>query len=331
VSESRGVLVLAECEGRELTKTSTELVTAGLKLAREMDEPLLAVVAGAAVENAARDLSNRGVSMVIAVADSLFATYHPESYLALVTQTCRELGPRVVLMGHTDVGRDLAPRLAFALGAGMAPNCVSMEFAAESGALQVTRPVFGGKAHGLFTLTGAEPHVVTVGQRVFEPAAPHAEPGGEIRAFTPTIDSGFRMAVVQRIENPSEGIRLEDAAIVVSGGRGMGSADAFDRLRELAAALGGSVGASRAAVDSGWVPSNLQVGLTGAIVGPDVYLAIGISGAAQHMAGCLSAKRIIAINSDPEAPIFQRAPYGAVADWREVLPPLIEKCRATAG
>jgi electron transfer flavoprotein alpha subunit len=139
------------------------------------------------------------------------------------------------------------------------------------------------------------------------------------------------MSVAERAKDASEGIKLEDATVIVSGGRGIGSTEGFSQLKELAAALGGCVGASRAPVDNGWVPTNLQVGLTGTVVSPNVYLAVGISGAAQHMAGCSSSNTIIAINRDPEAPIFHRAHYGAVADWKEVIPALIEKCKTILG
>ena len=184
-------------------------------------------------------------------------------------------------------------------------------------------------ANGLFTLTGGTPYVATIGQKVFEPAAAQISAQGEVGAVSPGLDpASFRTSLVEHVEDATEGIRLEDATVVVSGGRGIGGAEGFELLKELARVLGGAVGASRAPVDNGWVPSNLQVGLTGTVVSPNVYLAVGISGAAQHMAGCSSAKTIIAINRDPEAPIFQRAPFGAVADWREILPPLIEKCRS---
>jgi len=257
------------------------------------------------------------LARVFAVEDALFTHYHPEAYLAAVTQLVREICPRVVLMGHTDLGRDLAPRLAFD---------------ASSKALRLTRPVFGGKAHGLYTLSGAEPSVVTLAQKVFEPAAGHPDQAAEVVTFAPQVDSAsFKTSVAERVEDASEGIKLEDAAVIVSGGRGIGSAEGFAQLRDLAAALGGAVGASRAPVDNGWVPTNLQVGLTGTVVSPDVYLAIGISGAAQHMAGCSSSRTIIAINRDPEAPIFQRAHYGAVADWKEVMPALTDKCKTMLG
>jgi electron transfer flavoprotein alpha subunit len=329
VSQGTGVLFLAERKGQGLSGMSAELATAGLKIAGQLGEGVSAVLAGTNLGDSAQQLINLGAQKVYAIEDPIFSRYNAELYMALMTQVCREVQPKVVLMGHTEMGRDLAPRLACGLEVAWAPNCVGLDIDEGTGLLQVTRPVFGGKGHGLFTLTEATPHVATVGQKVFEPAIPQAGVEGEIIAFAPTIDAtAFRASLVERVEDAGEGIKLEDATVIVSGGRGIGSAEGFAQLKELAAALGGCIGASRAPVDNGWVPSSLQVGLTGAVVSPNVYIAVGISGAAQHMAGCSSAKTIIAINRDPEAPIFQRAPFGVVGDWREILPPLIEKCRA---
>ena len=183
---------------------------------------------------------------------------------------------------------------------------------------------------GTFTLTGGEPYVATIGRAVYEPAV--AAGAGEVVPFSVAIDpAGFRSTLVEHVADSYEGVKLEDAPVIVAGGRGIGGADGFKKLRELADVLGGAVGASRAPVDSGWVPNHLQVGLTGAVVSPNVYIAIGISGAAQHMAGCSSSKTIIAINRDPEAPIFRRVPYGVVGDWKEIVPELIEKCRGLRG
>jgi electron transfer flavoprotein alpha subunit len=332
VSPSKDVLFLAERRGQELTRMSAELTTAGLKIAGRLGHGLSAVLAGTELEDSAQELISMGVRKVYVVEDPALSRYSPEPYLALMTRICRELQPAVLLLGHTDTGRDLGPRLAFKLDVGLAPNCVGLDVDPESGVLQVTRPVFGGKAHGYFTLRDAEPQIVTVGPRVFEPAPTDGGPQGEIVSFAHAVDAtAFKTTIVDRVDEGGEGVRLEDATVIVSGGRGVGSAEDFAGLKELAAVLGGCVGASRAAVDNGWVPSNLQVGLTGTVVSPNVYIAIGISGAAQHMAGCSSAKTIIAINRDPEAPIFQRAPFGVVADWREILPPLIEKCRSMRG
>jgi electron transfer flavoprotein alpha subunit len=332
MSEQQTILLVAEQRGDELAKSSRELVTAARQTARGYGAQVAALVAGGQAADNARELAALGVDKVYAVNDTLFSTYDPEPYLELLAQVCAELRPVLVLMAHSDLGRDLAPRLAFRLGTGLAPNCVDLAFDPGSAVLHVTRPVFGGKAHGRFTLLGAGPHVVTLSQKVFEPAVAGSAGSGEIVPLAPVIDpAAFRTSIVERIIDDSEGVKLEDADVIVSGGRGIGSAEEFAKLKELASLLGGCVGASRAAVDSGWVPSNLQVGLTGSIVSPKVYLAVGISGAAQHMAGCSSAETIIAINKDREAPIFQRAAYGAVADWREVVPALIEKCRAMFG
>ena len=329
MGQYKGVLFLAERRGEELARVSAELATAGRKIAEQLGEGLSAVLVGTALGDSAQELINMGVQKVYVVQDPIFSSYNPEPYLALMSQICGQVQPKVLLMGHTEIGRDLAPRLAFGLDTGFAPNCVFVDVEQDSGTILVTRPVFGGKAHGLFTLTDAGPHIITVGPKVFEPASAEGQAQGEVINFAPVLDPAtFRTAVIERVDESAEGIRLEDAAVIVSGGRGIGSAESFAELRELAAVLGGCVGGSRAAIDNGWVPSNLQVGLTGSVVSPNVYIAIGISGAAQHMAGCSSAKTIIAINRDPEAPIFRRAPFGVVADWREILPPLIEKCRS---
>ncbi|MGI5939257.1 MAG: electron transfer flavoprotein subunit alpha/FixB family protein [Thermoleophilia bacterium] len=332
MSQEKGVLFLAERRGGGLARTSAELVTAGLKIAAELGEECSAALVGTGLGDDAQQLIDMGVQRVYVVEDDSFSRYEPESYLEIMTQLCREAQPKVVLMSHAEVGRDLAPRLAFALDTGFAPNCVDVVLEAESSRLQVTRPVFGGKAQGLFTLTDAAPHILTIGLKVFEPAVAESGRQGEITSVVPAIETAaFKTSIVEHVDEEVEGVRLEDAGVVVAGGRGVGSAEGFEQLKELATALGGCVGASRASIDNGWVPSNLQVGLTGAVVSPNVYVAVGISGAAQHMAGCSSAKTIIAINSDPEAPIFQRAPFGVVADWKEIVPPLIEKCRSMSG
>ena len=328
MGENKGVLFLAECREQGLANSALELATAAREIAARLGEEVYGVVVGAGISRAAVALAGLGGTTVYSVDDPLLLHYHPEAYLAVFRRLIEESSPRVVLMGHTDVGRDLGPRLAFALGTGFCPNCVAVEVDAGSKSLQLTRPVFGGKANGLFTLTGTRPRVATIGQKVFQPASCGAGEAAELVIFAARLDAdSFRMSVAARVEDTSEGLKLEDAPVVVSGGRGIGSAEGFAQLKELAEALGGCVGASRPPVDNGWVRSNLQVGLTGTVVSPDVYLAVGISGAAQHIAGCSSAKTIIAINRDPDAPIFRRAHYGAVADWREVVPVLTAEIR----
>ena len=332
MSDSSGVLFLAEGKGQGLATITAELATAAATLASQLGEEVSALLAGSELAGSVQELARLGIKKVYVTEAPLFSAYQAEPYLALLAQLVEPAGPRVVLLGHTELGRDLAPRLAAAMDVAWAPNCVALEVDQASGALRITRPVFGGKANGLFTLGGAAPYIATIGQKVFEPAVPTTNAPGEIVPFALALDpAGFRTSLVERVEDAADGMRLEDASVIVAGGRGMGGIDGFKLLRELAEILGGAVGASRAPVDNGWVPSNLQVGLTGTVVSPTVYLAVGISGAAQHMAGCSSSKTIIAFNRDPEAPMFQRASYGVVGDWREILPPLIEKCRGMRG
>jgi electron transfer flavoprotein alpha subunit len=326
MGENRGVLFLAECRDQNLTKISYELATAARETAAKLGEQVWAAVVGSGMADTASELAGLGAEKVYVVDHPLFTHYHPEAYLSLLTKLASEISPRVVLMGHTDMGRDLAPRLAFALDAGVCTNVVSIECDPASKVLRFTRPTFGGKANGLFSLTDTQPLVVTVGQKVFKPASAGAERPAELVDFAQRVGVGpFRASPVSRVEDASEGTKLEDAAVIISGGRGIGGAEGFQQLTELAVTMGGSLGASRAPVDNGWVPANLQVGLTGVVVSPGVYLAVGISGASQHMAGCSSANVIIAINRDPDAPIFQRAHYGVVADWREIVPALTEE------
>lgn len=329
MSQNRGVLLLAEMRDGGLARISAELVTAGQKIAADLGEDLMALIAGSDVAAAAQEIAGMGVQKVYTAQDPLFAQYQAEAYLALAQKACDTLQPKAVLMGHTEMGRDLAPRLAFKLDTALAPNCVEINVDKDADTFAVSRPAFGGKAHGLFVLAGAEPHLMTIGPKVFEPAEAGAAGGGSVTALDYSVDpSGFKIKVVERVSDSEEGLRLEDAAVIVSGGRGMGSAEGFADLTPLAEALGGCVGASRVPVDNGWAPSKLQVGLTGTVVSPNVYIAVGISGAAQHMAGCSSAKTIIAINRDPEAPIFQRAHFGVVGDWKEIVPALALKCRS---
>jgi electron transfer flavoprotein alpha subunit len=328
MSDRGGVLFLAERKGQGLAKISGELATAAAALAAQLGEEVFALLAGTGLESSAKELAGLGVNKVYVADEALYSRYQAEPYSGLITQLVEQAKPRVILLGHTELGCDLAPRLASKLDVAWAANCVALDANPASGALKITRPVFGGKANGLFTLSGSGPHVATIGQAVFDPAVTAAGALGKLVPFSAALDpAGFRSALLEHVEDFAEGIKLEDAAVIVSGGRGIGGAEGFKVLTELAGVLGGAVGASRVPVDCGWVPSHLQVGLTGAVVSPNVYLAIGISGAAQHMAGCSSSKTIIAINRDPEAPIFQRVPYGVVGDWREIVPELIEKCR----
>ncbi len=239
----------------------------------------------------------------------------------------KDISPRVVLIGRTNQGRELAPRLAFRLGVGLAQDCLEVSVDSASKTLFANRPVYGGNAVAVVSCNYT-PQVAAIRPKVYEPLEPDASRQGQVVSFPVELDlAQARSRVVDVVTEESEGIKLEEARIVVSGGRGLGGPEPFQDLEQLAKALGGAVGASRAAVDSGWVPSSYQVGLTGKTITPEVYITVAISGASQHMAGCSGAKVIVAINKDAEANIFKEARYGVVGDWKEIVPAFTEAVR----
>jgi electron transfer flavoprotein alpha subunit len=230
-------------------------------------------------------------------------------------------------MGQTDTGRNVAPRLAFRLGAALATDCVDLAIDPEKKRLLQTKPVYGGNAMSVFT-SDIDPQIATIRTKAMMPLEPDASRKGEVVNLDAGLDdSVVKARVRERVVEEIEGVRIQDAEIVVSGGRGIGSTDGFKQLEELAAALKGAVGASRPPCDNGWVPDTLQVGLTGKIIAPDVYIAVAISGSSQHISGCSGSKNIIAINKDPEANIFRVARFGIVGDWKKVLPAFTAKVR----
>jgi len=220
------------------------------------------------------------------------------------------------------VGRDLGPRFAVRAGTAVAMDCIDLSI--DGGRLVMTRPVYGGNAHAAYT-SKTSPAVATVRAKSQEPLEADASRSGEIKALS--ADVSTRAKVVGRQEVKAEGIRLEDAKVVVSGGRGLGGPEGFEPLHQLANILGGAVGASRAVVDLGWVPVGMQVGLTGKVVTPDLYIAVGISGASQHVAGITGVKNVVAVNKDKDADIFKISRYGAIADWKPFMTAFIEECR----
>lgn len=242
-----------------------------------------------------------------------------------LTALVKELGPDVVLFAKSDAGSVIAPRIAVRLNAPFAADCTAIEKSGDS--LTVTRPVHGGNANARFKLKNTGPYVISVRPGSYEPTA-STSPAPEPVPFDATPHIGEpRSTLIRTVQEAHEGVRLEDAEVVVSGGRGLGGPEPFTQLQELADLLGGAVGASRAACDAGWIDHSHQVGLTGKTVSPRLYLSFGISGASQHMAGCSSARNIAAVNTDPDASIFSDARFGVVGDWKKVLPALISAVR----
>ena len=269
-----------------------------------------------------------GASAVYTVHDPTLDGPDIDPKVAALTEVCRQIAPRVLLVGKTQDGKEIGPRVAFRLGAGLAQDCIRVGVDAETGRVVATRPVYGGSAMAAVTFPGDGLQVAIMRGRAYEPPAPDASRIGDIVPVT--VDLGAspnRVRNIRTVAQASEGVRLEDADIVVAGGRGLGGPEPFELLGQLTDLLGGAMGASRAACDAGWIDHSYQVGLTGRTIAPNVYITVGISGASQHMAGCSGARHIVAINKDREANIFKDASYGVVGDWQAVIPSFMETVR----
>jgi electron transfer flavoprotein alpha subunit len=308
-----GVLILAELADGAAAPITAELVGAAQRLGAG---PVSAVLIGSGIESAAAQIT--GVDKVYVVDDPSLAEYTNDGYTAAALAAAQQADPAVILLGQTSTGRDLAPALAYKLDTAVAMDTVALEM--QDGKLHTTRPAYGGNARAVNSFS-ASPAVATVRPKSQDPAAGGAAGTVEKVAFTP---GAVRSKVTDRKVATAEGVRLEDAAVVVSGGRGLGGPEGFQGIEELAHLLGAAVGCSRAVADLGWRPVAEQVGLTGKVVSPTMYIAVAISGASQHMAGCSGSKNIIAINKDADANIFKASRFGIVADYKVALPAFIE-------
>ncbi len=324
-----GVLVFGEIIEGKLAAVSTEALGIGRKLADSLGQELAAVIIGSGIGNVANQAISFGANKVYVIDNAMFANYTNDGFVGAMEKLNAKVAPEIILMGQSSVGMDLSPRLAFRLGTATVLDCVNLTI--ENGKLQKTKPVYGGNAQAVY-VSETKPQMATIRAKAFEPNGPDTSRSGEIINFDPGLDaSAIRQKVVGRVKEEAEGIKLEDAQLVVCGGRGMGSAEAFGVLYDLAKVLNGAVGASRPPCDSGWVPANLQIGLTGKMVGPTVYIGVALSGSSQHQSGMSGSKNIIAINKDPEANIFGIAHYGVVGDYKKVVPAFKTKCKELLG
>ena len=329
-AQGRGVWVFAEQRDGKIAGVSFELLGAGRGLAEKLGTELVAVLFGG-TDHAARELIGWGADKVFHCDDPLLSAFNDEPYAALLSKLIEEQKPEIVLTGATPIGRSFFPRVAAKLKAGLTADCTSLEIDEETNNLLQIRPAFGGNIMATIFCPHARPQMATVRPRVMKRGTYDASKNGEIiRISAKGIAS--RTKVVETVKEVSElAINLQDANIIVAGGRGMGGEKGFQLLHELADALGASVAASRAAVDEGWIPYRHQVGQTGKTVSPKLYIACGISGAVQHLVGMQSSDVIIAINKNPEAPIFSVATYGIVGDAQEILPMLTKKIKEAKG
>jgi electron transfer flavoprotein alpha subunit len=325
MANESGVLVVAEVVEGELAGISSEILGAARRLADQLSQPVQAALLGQGVEPLAQGLVAAGADKVFVVDDPVVAEYQSDAFVPTLEKVCSEANPAIVLLGQTDIGRDLAPRLAYRLQTAVAMDC--LDLAISDGRLVMTRACYGGNANAQHTCK-TMPQMATVRVKSQEPLAPDTSRKGEVVKVAAGVDpAAVRTKITGRRKEEAEGIRLEDAEVIVGGGRGMGSEEAFQKLEELAGLMKGAVGATRAACDMGWYPVPKQIGLTGKVVSPTLYIAVAISGASQHMAGLSGAKNIVAVNKDPEANIFRYCRYGIVGDWKAVIPPFLNKVR----
>jgi electron transfer flavoprotein alpha subunit len=330
MSEYSGVLTYGEVRAEELSPVSLELLGVGRTLADARGEELSMVLIDREAGSCSRDAVAYGADRVYVIEDAPTDHFEGASFAAIMEKLCTDaIKPAVVILGQTVTGRDLAPRIAFRLGAGLVADCIGLELDPQSQNLVATKPVSGGNVLATFTVTQDGPQIASVRRRAME--IPERDDGrqGEIVNLPAGVDaSAVRTTLVERVlQEQSEGPSLESAEIVVAGGRGIESSEDFQSyIRDgLADVLGAAVGGTRGAVDAGLISEQHQVGLTGKIVGPDLYFAVGLSGAIQHMAGCSGSKNIVAINTDENAQIFRFAKFGIVGDYKQVLPALKAK------
>jgi len=287
---------------------------------------LAAVIIGHDLEPACQDLICRGANKVYSVSDPSLENFHDEPYAAVMAELIKEYKPEIVLGGATTIGRALIPRVAIKVRTGLTADCTGLAIDEERRILLQTRPAFGGNIMATIICPNHRPQMATVRHKVMKEAGSAPNRTGEIiRKSYPPKMLASRTAVQKVVEEISNTIKLTEADIIVSGGRGLKAAENFKLIEDLAKTLQGAVGASRAAVDAGWIPYAHQLGQTGKTVAPKLYIACGISGAIQHLVGMQSSDCIVAINKDPEAPIFKVATYGIVGDLFEVVPALTRR------
>lgn len=322
---NNGVLVVVEMVGSQPIDLGLEMLALARRLTDSMGGTVTAVAFGAGLETTGEILTAYGADQVLINDNAIFANFHAEAWLPDLSKIVAEVAPAIVLIGHSISGTDLAPRLAFRLDVDVATGCESIDII--NGRPHMTRSCFGGLAREVVTFTKT-PAVATIRSKTQQPLTPMTERAGEVKHVSSILDvNSIRTRVVKREREKAVGVKLESAKIVIGGGLGLGGPEGFNTLHEIAELVGGAVGASRAACDLDWCPRSYQIGLTGRTVAPELYLAVGISGASHHMAGCGNSKTIVSINSDPDAAIFKSSRFGIVGNSQEIMPALVEEIR----
>jgi electron transfer flavoprotein alpha subunit len=326
MTDTERILVFIELtDDNKINPASLEAVCAGRTIADQAGLCLSALIMGSNLLNAANYLRVYGMDEIYSIDNPLLHNYNPERFLFAIEKACEIIKPKLILMADTILSKDLAPRVAFRIDTALVTDCVDIQF--ESGTFSYSKPVYSGNVVAVFS-TDSKPEIAVIRSRVYEAAKPVQYKKCEINPLDINIDSSkTAIEILERVHDGDKETKLTSADIIVSGGRGIGSREGFHLLYEFASILTAGIAASRPPCDLGWVSPKSQVGLTGEIVAPSVYFAIGISGSTQHLAGMNNAKTVVAINKDPEAQIFKIADYGVVGNYEEVLPTLIKEIK----
>ena len=331
LSAYKHIWVFAEQRQGKIQNVALELLGEGKKLAKDIsdDTQICAVLIGNNIDHLAQECFEYGAEKVYMVQDPLLENYTTDAYTKVMKQLIDEYKPEIVLYGATHIGRDFAPRIAARCNTGLTADCTAVDYDEETGNIAWTRPTFGGNLLAVIMCPNHRPQIGTVRPGVFKKGERNPENQPEIIHESVTVNpEHMRTRLVEVLKEAGAGtVNLENAEIIVSGGRGVGGPKGFELIKELADVLGGEVGASRAAVDSDWIGHVHQVGQTGKTVAPKLYIACGISGAIQHVAGMSGSDTVVAINKDPDAPIFNIADYGVVGDLNTVIPALIKEIK----
>ncbi|WP_330640431.1 electron transfer flavoprotein subunit alpha/FixB family protein [Clostridioides difficile] len=325
LNDYNGVWVIGEQREGKINPVTIELIGEGRKLADQLGKELAVVIAGYEVEKEVKELLHYSVDKVYYINDPLLKDFTTDGYSISIANLIERKKPEVVLVGATSIGRDIAPRIAGKVGTGLTADCTKLEIDSTDNKLLQTRPAFGGNLMATIVCPQNRPQMSTVRPGVMAKAVRNESETGILEVVTPELtEKMIRTRLVEILPQEKKSVNLTDARIIVSGGRGLKRAEGFELIKELADKLGAEIGASRAAVDSGWIEHSHQVGQTGTTVRPELYIACGISGAIQHLAGMSDSKYIVAINKDAKAPIFSICDYGIVGDLYEIIPEMIE-------
>jgi electron transfer flavoprotein alpha subunit len=321
------VLLLVEAKEGLLDKKTLELIRGGSDLAKDLGIDASAVVVGHETSPLAESVASYGLKKVYRLDHPLLKGFLPDAWVAALEGLCKQIAPRILLISHSFVGKEVAPRLAYRLNTELTTDCIGLRIDPKDGLLIRTKPIYGGNAIAVLKCEGI-PQIVTVRKNAFEPVE-QGTAESEIFAMVPSLDEPtIRVKSLKTVQE--EVVELDKANVVIAGGRGVLEKEDFEMLRALAKAMSKShgnvmVGCSRPVVDKCWMSSDHQVGLTGSMIAPDTYIAIGISGAIQHLVGMIRSKKIIAINTDAGCNMFKVSDYGVVADYKEILPTLLKK------